>query len=104
MTRDHVDVQQNIEFSLISSYEKDGSINDRIIARVLQAAIRNEIPDGARAQSINKDLEEMRDFRDDVPDKIWREGLRTVLQSGQRHSKLLPGERNYLDFVSDFIF
>ena len=104
MTRDHVDVLQNIEFSLISSYEKDGSIDDRIIARVLQTAIRNEIPDGARAQSINKDLEEMRDFRADVPDKIWRDGLRTVLQSVQRHSKLLPGERNYLDFVSDFIF
>ena len=104
MTRDHVDVLQNIEMTLISAYEKDGSIYDRIIAEVLQAAINDEIPDGARAQSIQEDLDEMRDLRADVPDKIWRDGLRTVLQSVQRHSNLRPGERNYLDFVSDFIF
>jgi hypothetical protein len=104
MSRDHVDVLQNIESTLLSAYEKDGSIDDRIIAEVLQAAIRDEIPDGARAQSIHEDLEEMRHLRADVPDKIWRDGLRTVLQSVQRHSNLRPGERNYLNFVSDFIF
>ena len=103
MTRDHVDILQNIEFTLISAYEKDGSIDDRIIAEVLQAAIRDETPDGARAQSIHEDLDQMRDLRTDVPDKIWRDGLRTVLQSVQRHSNLRPGERNYLDFVSNFI-
>jgi hypothetical protein len=104
MTRDHVDVLQNIELTLISAYEKDGSIDDHIIAEVLQAAIRDEVPDGARAQSTQEDLEEMRSLRADVPDKIWRDGLRTVLQSVQRHSNLRPGVRNYLDFVSDFIF
>lgn len=104
MTRDHVDVLQNIEFTLISTYEKDGSIDDRIIAEVLTAAIRGEIPDGVRAQSLHEDLMEMREIRADVPDKIWRDGLRTVLQSVQRHSNLRPGEREYLDFVSDFIF
>ncbi|HUT46116.1 MAG TPA: hypothetical protein VMX36_07500 [Sedimentisphaerales bacterium] len=45
----------------------------------------------------------MRRFRSDVSDDIWRDGLRTVLQSVQRHSNLRPGEREYLDFVSDFI-
>lgn len=103
MTRDHVDVLQSIEFTLVSAYEKDGSIDDRIIAEVLKAAIRDETPDGACAQSLNEDLTEMRELRADVPDKIWRDGLRTVLQSVQRHSNLRPGEREYLDFVSDFI-
>ena len=63
--------------------------------------------DGARAdavRSIHEDLDEVRNFRADVPDKIWRDGLRTVLQSVQRHSNLMPGEREYLDFVSDFVF
>jgi uncharacterized alpha-E superfamily protein len=103
MTRDHVDVLQNIEFAMISAYEKDGSIDDRIIAEVLHAAIRDEEPESARAQSLNEELEEMRNLRADVTEDIWRDGLRTVLQSVQRHSDLRPGERNYLDFVSGFI-
>jgi len=103
MTRDHQDVLQNIEFTLISEYRKDGSIDDRIVAEVLKAAIRGEEPESARAQSLNEDLEEIREFRADVPDDIWRDGLRTVLQSVHRHSNLRPGERGYLDFVSDFI-
>lgn len=104
MTRDHVDVLQNIESVLILAYDKDGSLEDRIIAEVLHAAIRDEVPDGARAQSLHEDLIEMRHLRANVSDDIWRDGLRTVLQSVQRHSHLWPDERNYLDFVSDFIF
>lgn len=103
MTRDHVDVLQNIEFVMISAYEKDGSIDDRIIAEVLRAAIRDEEPESARAQSIHDELEQTRNLRADVTDDIWRDGLRTVLQSVRRHSDLRPGERNYLDFVSGFI-
>ena len=104
MTRDHVDVLQNIESVLISAYHEDGSIDDRIIAEVLKAAIRDEEPESARAQSIHEDLEEMRNLRADVTEKIWRDGLRTVLQSVHRHSNLSQGEREYLDFVSDFVF
>ena len=104
MTRDHVDVLQNIEFTIISAYDKDDSLDDRIIAEVLHAAIRDEVPDDARAQSLHEDLIEMRHLRANVSDDIWRDGLRTVLQSVQRHSNLWPDERSYLDFVSDFVF
>ena len=104
MTRDHVDVLQNIEFTIISAYDKDDSLDDCMIAEVLQAAVRDEVPDSARAQSLREDLIEMRHLRADVPDDIWRDGLRTILQSVQRHSNLKPGEQEYLDFVSDFIF
>lgn len=104
MTRDHQDVLQNIEFILVSGYREDGRIDDRIIAQALKAAIRGEVPESARAQSLNESLDEMRELRADVPDDIWRVGLRTVLQSVQRHSNLRPGEREYLDFVSDFVF
>jgi len=57
----------------------------------------------ALAESLNKDLEEIRRVRSDISDDIWRDGLRTVQQSVQRHSNLRPGEQEYLDFVSDFI-
>jgi len=104
MVRDHQDILQNIEFVLVSAYRNDQSIDDRIVAEALKAAIRNEAAEDALAESLNEGLEETRLFRSDVSDDIWRDGLRTVLQSVHRHSNLRPGEREYLDFVCDFIF
>ena len=102
MTRDHVDLLQNIEFVLVSQYRRNGAIDDRIVADALRAAIQSTMPADARAQSLTEGLEEIRELRSDVPDEIWRDGLRTVLQSVHRHSSLRPGSRGYLDFVSDF--
>ena len=103
MVRDHQDVLQNIEFVFISRYRENRRIDDRIVADVLKAAIHGDKAEDALAESLNKELEEVRLFRSDVSDDIWRDGLRTVLQSVQRHSNLRLGEREYLDFVSDFI-
>ena len=104
MTRDHHDLLQNIEFIFISEYRDDRRIDDRIVADTLKAAISGDMAVDALAESLNKDLEEIRRLRSDISDDIWRDGLRTVLQSVQRHSNLRPGEREYLDFVSNFIF
>ncbi|MCH8118497.1 MAG: hypothetical protein IIC00_02075 [Planctomycetes bacterium] len=103
MTRDHQDVLQNIEFILVSEYRNDRSIDDRIVADALKAAILDDIPEDARTQSLNEGLEEVREIRSDISDDIWRDGLRTVLQSAHRHSSLIPGARGYLDFVSDYV-
>jgi len=103
MTRDHQDLLQNIEFALVSRYRDNGTIDDRIVADALRAVIQGTIPADARAQSLTEGLEEIREFRSDVSDEIWRDGLRTVLQSVHTHSSLRPGSRGYLDFVSDFI-
>jgi hypothetical protein len=104
MVRNHQDILQNIEFILISRYREDRRIDDRIVANALKAAIHGETADDVLAESIDEALEEMRVFRSDVSDDVWRDGLRTVLQSVYRHSKLRPDEREYLDFVSGFIF
>lgn len=104
MTRDHHDLLQNIEFIFISRYRDDHRIDDRIVADTLKAAIHGDTAEDALAESLNEDLGEIRRLRSDVSDDIWRDGLRTVLQSVQRHSNLRPGEREYLDFVCDFIF
>ena len=103
MTRDHHDLLQNIEFIFISQYRDNRRTDDRIVADALKAAISGDMAEDALAESLNKDLEEIRRLRSDISDDIWRDGLRTVLQSVQRHSSLRPGEREYLDFVSDFI-
>ena len=103
MTRDHQDVLQNIEFVLVSGYRSDRSIDDRIVADALKAAIHDEVPEGDLAQSLNESLENIRELRSDISDDVWRDGLRTVLQSVHRHSSLKSGSRAYLDFASDFI-
>ncbi len=104
MARDHLDVLQNIEFFLVSGYRSDRSIDDRIVADALIAAILDAEPEDTRAQSLNDGLESIREIRSDVSDDVWQDGLRTVLQSVHRHSSLIPGCRWYLDFVSDFPF
>jgi len=103
MTRDHLDVLQNIELVLVSGYRSERSIDDRIVADVLIAAILDAEPEDSRAQSLNESLENIRVLRSDISDDIWRDGLRTVLESVHRHSSLIPGSRAYLDFISDFI-
>lgn len=103
MSRDHLDVLQNIEFILVSAYRKDKTIDDRIVAGALQAAIDNDVSQDDRAISIKKSLQDIREFRGDVSDDIWQAGLRTVLQSVHRHSDLYQDSTEYLDFVSEFI-
>ena len=103
MTRDHLDVLQNIEFFLVSGYRSDQSIDDCIVADALIAAILDAEPEDSRARSLNENLENIRELRPDIPDDIWRDGLRTVLESVHRHSSLKPGSRDYLDFVSDYV-
>lgn len=103
MARDHLDVLQNIEFVLVSGYRSDRSIDDRIVADVLIAAIFDAEPEDTRDRSLNESLESIRVLRSDIPDDIWRDGLRTVLESVHRHSSLKPGSRGYLDFVSDYV-
>lgn len=103
MARDHLDVLQNIEFALVSGYRSERSIDDRIVADVLIAAILDAEPEDSRARSLNESLENIRVLRSDISDDIWRDGLRTVLESVHRHSILKPGSRGYLDFVSDYV-
>lgn len=104
MARDHLDVLQNIEVILLSEYENDGSIDDRIVADALRAAVLNTNPDDDSAQFLKERLAQIREVRSDVPDDIWCDGLRTILQSVFRHSSMKPGCTWYLDFVSAMVF
>ena len=103
MARDHLDVLENIEFVLVTRYREEGDIDDAAAARALQAVMNENLPLDPVSMSLAEALTEIREFRSDVSDEIWRDGLLTVLQSVQRHSRLRPGETEYLDFVSQFI-
>jgi len=106
MTRDHVDVLQNIEFTLVNEAREDSNIDDRAIAQALRSCMnRTDPPDDADLPvgRLYGALEAMRSFREDVSDDIWLAGLRTVDESVRRRSSRLPGVRTYLDFVNGFV-
>jgi hypothetical protein len=106
MTRDHVDVLQNIEAALVMCSRKDQSIDDRMVDVALEKAIQQIEPGedtGPHVWMMYDLLKVMRANRDDVSDEIWRAGLRTVRDSVHRHSELRPGEKAYLHFVSQYV-
>ena len=103
MSRRHEDVLQNIESALISPAQQDPTIDDRMIEEVLQISInRTEPHNGTDSRFVRlwKGLQAIRAMREDVAEDIWISCLRTVDESVQRHSELVPGETSYLDFVS----
>jgi hypothetical protein len=106
MTRDHVDVLQNIEFALVKESRQDPNIDDRMIDQALRSCInRKHPPDdaGFRVVRLCAMLEAVRSLREDVSDEIWTAGLRTVDESVRLHSNLSPGETSYLDFIGDYV-
>lgn len=106
MSRDHLDVLQNIEFALVTAARQDDAIDDRIIDEALGIAFRGTEPqEGAHplAVELHAALEDLREIREDVTDAIWKAGLKTVRESVRRHSSLTPGEKTYLRFVGPYV-
>ena len=103
MSRDHLDVLQNIEHVLVTSWRDDPSIDDAVVEQALRAAIRPEEAGEARSGDIVAELAGIRKLRTDIGDDVWHAALRTVLQSVERHSTRRPGQTAYLRFVSPFI-
>jgi hypothetical protein len=106
MTRDHLDVLQNIESVLVAAQRKVPSIDDDAVDRALRIAMRGggrEDADDLEGQVLCGILQSTRNMRDDVPDLLWRAALKTVADSVRRHSTLAPEETSYLDFVAQYV-
>jgi len=103
MTRDHLDVLQNIEFCIVSTARRRSQIDDKIIASALKASIDGTDSDQELTSLLISDLENARLVRSDVPDTIWINGLKVVLQSVYTHSDARASDRDYLDFVQNYI-
>jgi hypothetical protein len=106
MTRDHVDVLQNIEFALVQEARNDPKIDDATIDQALGICLdRTELPDDADSRIVRlcQMLESTRALREDVSDELWHAGLRTVRKSVRTHSSLAPGDTGYLAFVRPYV-
>ncbi len=106
MTRDHVDVLQNIEFALVKCAQDDSSIDDRLIDQALRICISQAEPPeniDSRVARLCQTVTSIRSLREEVSDEIWVAGLRTVDESVRRHSDLKPGETAYLEFAQQYV-
>jgi hypothetical protein len=106
MSRDHLDVLQNIEFALISLAREEDEIDDRTIDEALRIALRGVEPDDDADEwvfALLEALAEIRGIRGDVSDGIWQSGLKSVRDSVRNHSSLAPGEKGYIRFVEQYV-
>ena len=103
MTRDHVDVLENIEFVLVEAWREHSEIDDRIVMNALNASISGVEPVEPMPRLVFRRLGEMRLVRSDVDDPIWIGGLKVVLESVHTHSNAHPGDIDYLKFSERFI-
>jgi hypothetical protein len=106
MTRDHIDVLQNIESTLVRESRNDPRIDDVTIDQALGSCIdQTELSDHADPRLVHlcKMLETLRTLREDVTDELWLAGLRTVRKSVRTHSSLAPGDTGYLNFVRPYV-
>jgi hypothetical protein len=103
MTRDHVDLLENVEFALINTDRNNPDIDDRVCMDALRALLHGHEPADDRVEQAVGQLRAIRELRADTPDALWTAALRVVIRSIRRHSTLKPGDRGYLDFVGHFI-
>ena len=103
MVDDHIDVLQNVEFTLANCAREDQRIDDLVVKEALECALLGRSPADPPAQDLVVSLRAMRQTRDDVPDEVWADGLRVVLDSVKLHSSLGPGDKDYLAFVSPYV-
>src|SRR4051812_22478219 len=90
MSRDHLDVLQNIEFALVNCHRHDPGIDDLAVATALRhaLAVGGTEPAEPRVAELVQALDEARAHRADVSDDLWRDALRVVADSVKTHSRL----------------
>jgi hypothetical protein len=103
MMREHADLLQNIEFVLVANYREQDDVDDYVVEKALQAAIRRIAPQEPAVQSILQQLDDIRELRRDASDELWADALRVVVSSVRSHSSCRAGVTHYLNFVSQFI-
>lgn len=102
MAREHEDVLNAIETVLVRAYRADSEVHDQQAEAALIEAVRGTDPTDLRVADMVAGLRTARG-RLDVPDDIWIEALRVVLNSVRTHSKVERVENAYLDFIDEYI-
>lgn len=103
MIRDHADLLQNVEFTLVNAANNSVEIDDHFVEQILRYAIkRKSSEDPIIDRAINL-LTAICDLRSDVSEDVWRDALRVVYTSLWRHSSCEAGDTSYLHFVSQYV-
>jgi hypothetical protein len=105
ISRDHVDLLQNIEFAIADCYrnDPDGRIDDATVMKALRQTLQGTEPEDSPHGILIEALIAIRRFRSDVSDELFRAALRVVMASVDNHSHLAPGETSYLDFMQPYV-
>ena len=103
MANNHLDVLQNIEFSILETCREHQKIDDRTVAAALKNAIDGSEPADLLTTELVKNLDHYRHLNLSVSDEIWTKGLEVVLNSVHTHSDTKPGDKYYLAFIQSFI-
>jgi len=72
----HMDLLQNIEFTLVTAYRNDNTIDDAVIRNALRELVYNKTCEDPRSELIVSQLHEIKNVRSDISDKIWKQTLR----------------------------
>lgn len=103
MSRDHIDVLQNIEFVLVEAHRANPKVDDRIVHEALSATLSRKTVDDSDVAELVASLDSMRQIREDVGDDVWLAAIKVIDDSVRRHSDLAPGEIGYLSFASKYV-
>jgi len=103
MAHDHLDVLQNIDFTLVAAYRAGDDVDDGVVEAALRAVIQGIEPSDPRAVSLVESLTATREMRADVSDSLWTDALRVVYTSVRRHSRCEAGDTDYLCFAAEFV-
>ncbi len=103
ISENHLDLLQNIEFTLISCYRSDKTVDDCVLRDALKVILFKKTYGDLRVQEVVTQLKVIRAMRADISEDIWNDALQVVLDSIHTHSTLTPDARGYINFVSPFI-
>ncbi|MCK5564370.1 MAG: hypothetical protein KAJ07_03915 [Planctomycetes bacterium] len=103
MSRDHLDVLNCIESTIVYTCREHEVIDDRAVALALKTAIGGDEPADSVSALLINNLAKSRQKHPFVSDDIWIKGLKVVLFSVNNHSDKKPGTKDYLDFAGYFI-
>jgi hypothetical protein len=104
MSRDHADVLQNIEFCLVATFHENPAFDDAGALKALWAMALGELETGdPHADEALQSLWDVRRIREEVTDNVWHDGLRVIMDSVRRQSRLHEGEISYLAFVDGYV-
>lgn len=103
MIRDHADVLQNVEWTLVNAARDSTEIDDSIIEQILRHAIQSKLSEDPIVTWALNSLVAIRQQRSDISDKLWSDALRVVYASLHHHSSCEPGDTSYQRFASRYV-